>query len=84
MITSTDVNQRRHTVAAYMSMQRETEHLPRRLRRLERIECGAHPIFFVTTCIAGRRPLLANPAIHRLFVEFSKQSPTRAAVWVGR
>ena len=54
-------------------------HLPR-LREV----WSRHPVFFITTCTAGRRPLLANPVAHALLVaEWAGMSARRG--WsVGR
>jgi putative transposase len=71
--------QRRHAVSAYKMKQP-----PKRLRRLEIIFSRTRPIFFLTSCTAARRPLLANVEAHNLFVSFCRLSPEKAAVWVGR
>lgn len=55
---------------------------PPRLRRLDQI-FSSHPIFFVTACTQGRRPLLANDDVHRAFGEFSRRG-TERGVYVGR
>jgi putative transposase len=41
------------------------------------------PIFFVTTCTHGRRPLLANARVHEAFREFASVAQSRG-VCVGR
>jgi REP element-mobilizing transposase RayT len=53
-----------------------------RLRRLENIY-ERRPIYFVTTCTAGRRELLANQSIHAAFLQFVENGSARGA-WVGR
>jgi putative transposase len=49
-----------------------TDHtLPDRkhLRRLERVlDQGHAPLFFITVCVAGRAPILANPAAHGILL----------------
>ena len=40
----------------------------RHLRRLQKV-WQRDPVFFVTTCIAGRRPILANAMVHRILRE---------------
>ena len=57
---------------------------PHRLRRLDTIFTAGRPLFFLTICTAGRRPLLANKEVHQLFVAFCDASPEKAAIWVGR
>src|SRR3954470_24007573 len=52
-----------------------------RLRRLDRIFVQS-PIYFVTTCTSGRRPILTNPAIHKTFMEFSNAGENHGA-YVG-
>ena len=58
-------------------------HLPRRLRRLRDIRLGT-PIFFVTFCCAGRRPLLAEKTVHDLFAGYCRRSPDALGAHVGR
>ena len=53
-----------------------------RLRRLETVY-ERHPIYFVTTCTAERRRILANAAVHSAFLSFSQAASQRGA-WVGR
>jgi putative transposase len=53
-----------------------------RLRRLETIY-ERWPIYFVTTCTAERRDLLANQLIHTTFLKFVENASARGA-WVGR
>ncbi len=52
-----------------------------RLRRLERV-FPRTPIYFVTTCTAKRRPLLAGPSVHQTFLRFAERGEGRGA-WVG-
>src|SRR5438105_2897418 len=42
-----------------------------RLRRLDRI-FDSSPIYFVTTCAAHRRPMLATPQLHAAFLQFAR------------
>ncbi len=59
--------------------------LPRRLRRLDVVQTArTRPLFFVTICIHSRRPLLANDAVHRQFLDFCRRSPEILQVYVGR
>ena len=53
-----------------------------RLRRLE-TTYERWPIYFVTSCTAGRLALLANDQIHQTFLDFARQARDRGA-WVGR
>ena len=55
--------------------------MPERLRRLEET-FERTPIYFVTSCTANRRQLLATPDIHSCFKAFSEFAPRHAA-WVG-
>ena len=41
---------------------------PRHLRRLDRI-WDNHPVYFITICVAGRRPLLVDDAIATVLCE---------------
>lgn len=52
-----------------------------RLRRLDWI-FARHPIFFVTTCTALRRPLLARREIHTALEAFAQAGPEHGA-WLG-
>jgi putative transposase len=52
-----------------------------RLHRLERIYVRS-PIYFITTCAADRRQILAAEAIHESFVRFAEEGPEHGA-WVG-
>ncbi|MFZ2640311.1 MAG: transposase, partial [Verrucomicrobiia bacterium] len=56
---------------------------PRRLRRLTTIH-QRRPVFFMTICTAQRQHLLANPEVHSLFAAFSKASPEKANISVGK
>lgn len=59
--------------------------LPKRLRRLKAIHTKRYrPLFFLTLCTAKRRQVLNNHVTHEAFLSFSRLSPERAAVWVGR
>lgn len=53
--------------------------------RLHRLEQGYHsnPIYFITCCIADRRPLLASQPIHNAFVQFCHEALNRN-IFVGR
>jgi len=53
-----------------------------RLQRLDQI-FPRYPIYFVTTCTAKRRLLLANEVIHRAFESFASQGEVHGA-FVGR
>lgn len=53
----------------------------RRLNRLERVFTDS-PVYFITACTAGRRPLLANAAVCDAFVAFAHQAPAHGA-WFG-
>jgi putative transposase len=52
-----------------------------RLQRLDRIFAPS-PIYFVTACSAGRRPLLANSAVSRAFRDFAESGEKHGA-YVG-
>ena len=54
---------------------------PPRLRRLERIFSHA-PVYFLTTCTAERRHLLATTDVHAAFGRFVSAAEQRRA-WVG-
>ena len=54
----------------------------KRLARLDRVFVDS-PIYFVTACTAGRRPVLACAEIHNAFTDFCHSSPDFGA-WVGR
>ncbi len=41
------------------------------------------PVYFLTTCTAGRQSLLANPEIHEVFVQYSRRAADHK-VFVGR
>ena len=43
-----------------------------------------HPIYFITTCTAGRRPLLANPATHAILLTEWREMAARRGWSVGR
>jgi len=53
-----------------------------RLRRLEWVYTDC-PVYFLTACTAWRRPLLAAPDVHGVFLRFSQRAAGRG-VWVGR
>ena len=53
-----------------------------RLRRLRWLYTN-HPLYFLTTCTAGRRRLLANAEIHAALIHFARRAEERG-VWVGR
>jgi putative transposase len=55
--------------------------MPERLKRLDMVYQNS-PIYFVTACIAKRRKLLANEAIHSAFIGFGDRAPNCGA-WVG-
>jgi REP element-mobilizing transposase RayT len=52
-----------------------------RLHRLERIYVRS-PIYFVTTCTADRRHILAVEAIDESFVRFAEEGSKHGA-WIG-
>ena len=52
-----------------------------RLHRLARIYVRS-PIYFVTTCTANRRHILATEAIHESFLHFAEEGPEHGA-WIG-
>ena len=52
-----------------------------RLRRLDRI-FSPSPIFFVTTCVFDRKPVLASSELHQAFVEFAHRGEEHGA-YVG-
>jgi putative transposase len=52
-----------------------------RLRRLELVFVRS-PIYFVTTCTANRRKILAAPGIHETFLGFGQEGPLHGA-WIG-
>jgi len=52
-----------------------------RLHRLARIYVRP-PIYFVTTCTANRRHILATEAIHESFLHFAEEGPEHGA-WIG-
>ena len=52
-----------------------------RLHRLARIYVRS-PIYFVTTCTANRRHILATEAIHESFLHFVEEGPEHGA-WIG-
>src|ERR1043165_373336 len=53
-----------------------------RLGRLETV-FSRNPIYFITACIAERRPLLANMGVQSAFVSFARCA-TEREVFVGR
>ena len=53
-----------------------------RLRRLDHVFVDA-PIYFLTTCTLGRRPILDCEPMHDAFRTFCLNSPQHSA-WVGR
>jgi putative transposase len=55
---------------------------PQRLGRLDTIFVDS-PIYFVTACTSNRREILAQPAIHRAFIEFANGGPSHGA-WMGK
>jgi len=52
-----------------------------RLHRLERIYVRS-PIYFVTTCTANRRRILAAKSVHESFIRFAEEGPEHGA-WIG-
>ncbi len=60
----------------------ETRMSKPRLRRLRWLYTN-HPLYFLTTCTAGRRRLLANAEIHAALIHFARRAEERG-VWVGR
>ena len=52
-----------------------------RLTRLKMIHVRS-PIYFVTACTAGRRPLLASADVHRAIISFAENGPDLGA-WIG-
>ncbi len=68
---------------------RQTNHSPdskpRRLRRLTEVwSSRGRPVFFLTICTHERRRWLASQDMLESFMAFSKASPEKAGVWVGR
>ena len=55
--------------------------MPGRLKRLDIVYQNS-PIYFVTVCMAERRKLLANEAIHSAFIGFG-DSARHCGAWVG-
>ena len=55
--------------------------MPERVRRLEET-FERTPIYFVTSCTANRRQLLATSNVHGCFKAFSESAPRHGA-WVG-
>jgi REP element-mobilizing transposase RayT len=55
----------------------------RHLQRLQHV-WQRHPVYFITTCAAGRRPLLATPAVHHILRDEWKGMNTRHGWAVGR
>ncbi len=55
---------------------------PRRLGRLETVFVDS-PIYFVTSCTANRRKVLAQSPIQHALVEFGESGPAHGA-WLGR
>ena len=53
------------------------------LRRLDEV-WSERPIYFVTTCVAGRRPLLANTMALAIFRSECEAAPKRYGWRVGR
>ncbi len=53
-----------------------------RLQRLRWLYTDC-PVYFITSCTADRRPVLANNAMHRAFMAFARQAESRG-VMVGR
>jgi putative transposase len=56
------------------------ENRTQRLHRLERIYVRS-PIYFVTTCTANRRHILAAEAIYESLIRFAEEGPEHGA-WV--
>jgi putative transposase len=52
-----------------------------RLQRLDRIFFQS-PIYFVTACTFNRRPILANPSVHKTFMDFAGAGANHGA-YVG-
>jgi len=52
-----------------------------RLHRLARIYVRS-PVYFVTTCTANRRHILATEAIHESLLHFAQEGPEHGA-WIG-
>jgi len=53
-----------------------------RLKRLDRL-FTSRPLYFVTTCTEGRKPILANARVHEDFRKFCEAGLTRG-VFVGK
>jgi REP element-mobilizing transposase RayT len=56
------------------------------LRHLKRLDSmrQKHPVYFVTICVAGRRPLLASRAVHDILLEEWSGMRERHACAIGR
>jgi REP element-mobilizing transposase RayT len=58
---------------------------PKRLRRLERVWLGnGYPTYFITICTANRRPVLANPTVHKRLRDFLHATLAHHDWWAGR
>ena len=53
-----------------------------RLHRLEQLYVD-NPVYFLTFCTAGRKPILANEHIHSAFLSFCREAIARS-IFVGR
>ncbi len=62
------------------------DHLPQRkhLRRLERITVPGAPLFFLTACVRGRLPLLAEPQVADILARAWRHSQMAHGWLVGR
>lgn len=62
------------------NMQPEREY-PRRLRRLTLLQAD-HNSYFLTVCVEGRKPVLANDNVHGRLCDLVTESLDRYGVWV--
>jgi len=53
-----------------------------RLHRLEQLYAG-NPVYFVTFCAEERKPILANPFVHGVFLQFCPEA-LNGNIFVGR
>ncbi len=58
--------------------------LPKRLRRLNTVWLDdGHPMYFITVCVADRKPCLANASVHDRWQTFITGSVDRYGWWVA-
>ena len=60
----------------------DSDERPARLKRLDRL-FSKYPVYFVTVCTEGRKPILANAKIHERFEEYGRAGLERG-VFVGK